>query len=341
MTINKGIILAGGTGSRLFPLTKSLSKQLLPVYDKPMIYYPLSTLMLMGIQDILIVTTPEQKTNFEELLGDGSHIGINIQYKCQLKPEGLSHAILTAKTFIETDPVMIILGDNLFHGSNLIEQIVPKSNDGATIYLYSVKDPERYGILDISKDGNPLSIEEKPKNSKSNLAITGLYCFDKDVIKKDSKQLNKARSIWIDNNPDLFFISPVEGTVTGRFGTRRYYNGKEGRYHNGYDIAAPIGTTIISPSSGKVILIGDFFYNGKTIIIDHGRGLKSLMIHLDDILVQNDQKIKKGQIIGKVGSTGKSTGPHLHWSVLMNNAYIDPELLLNRQVIQDLILEGS
>ena len=187
MTINKGIILAGGTGSRLFPLTKSLSKQLLPVYDKPMIYYPLSTLMLMGIQDILIVTTPEQKTNFEELLGNGSHIGINIQYKCQLKPEGLSHAILTAKTFIETDPVMIILGDNLFHGSNLIEQIVPKSNDGATIYLYSVKDPERYGILDISKDGNPLSIEEKPKNSKSNLAITGLYCFDKDVIKKIEK----------------------------------------------------------------------------------------------------------------------------------------------------------
>ena len=162
-----------------------------------------------------------------------------------------------------------------------------------------------------------------------------------EKIKKDSKELNKARGIWIDNNPDLFFISPVEGTVTGRFGTRRYYNGKEGRYHNGYDIAAPIGTTIISPSSGKVILIGDFFYNGKTIIIDHGRGLKSLMIHLDDILVQNDQKIKKGQIIGKVGSTGKSTGPHLHWSVLMNNAYIDPELLLNRQVIQDLILEGS
>ena len=160
-------------------------------------------------------------------------------------------------------------------------------------------------------------------------------------IKKDSKQLNKARSIWTDKNPDLFFISPVEGTVTGRFGTRRYYNGKEGRYHNGYDIAAPIGTTIVSPSSGKVILIGDFFYNGKTIIIDHGRGLKSLMIHLDDILVQNDQRIKKGQIIGKVGSTGKSTGPHLHWSVLMNNAYIDPELLLNRQVIQDLILEGS
>ena len=162
-----------------------------------------------------------------------------------------------------------------------------------------------------------------------------------EKIKKDSKELNKARSIWIDNNPDLFFISPVEGTVTGRFGTRRYYNGKEGKYHNGYDIAAPIGTTIVSPSSGKVILIGDFFYNGKTIIIDHGRGLKSLMIHLDDILVKNDQRIKKGQIIGKVGSTGKSTGPHLHWSVLMNNAYIDPELLLNRQVIQDLILEGS
>ncbi len=160
-------------------------------------------------------------------------------------------------------------------------------------------------------------------------------------IKKDSMKLASAKKIWIDINPDLDFILPVEGITTGVFGTKRFYNGIEGSYHNGYDIAADIGTPIVAPSPGKIILTGDFFYNGKTIYLDHGRGLKSIMIHLDEILVENNDFVRKGQIIGKVGTTGKSTGPHLHWSVLMNNIYIDPKLLTNIKVINNLNLEGS
>ena len=166
---------------------------------------------------------------------------------------------------------------------------------------------------------------------------------DKSILKRiknDAKQLRQARSIWIDEDPDLYFISPVEGTVSGVFGTRRFYNGIEGNFHNGYDIAASIGTPVIAPSSGKIVLTGHFFYNGKTIVLDHGKGVKSLLIHLDTILVNKDQIIRKGDIIGRVGTTGKSTGPHLHWSVLMNNTYIDPELLINRETIKNLVLEA-
>lgn len=148
-------------------------------------------------------------------------------------------------------------------------------------------------------------------------------------IKKDKKELAEARKIWFENNPDLDFIIPVEGITTGTFGTKRFYNGVEGNYHNGFDIAADTGTNIVAPSSGKIILTGDFFYNGKTIFLDHGRGLKSIMIHLDEILVKENQLVEKGQVIGTVGSTGKSTGAHLHWSILVNNTYIDPELLID------------
>tara|TARA_Y100000748_G_scaffold292762_1_gene281615 strand:+ start:480 stop:1337 length:858 start_codon:yes stop_codon:yes gene_type:complete len=160
-------------------------------------------------------------------------------------------------------------------------------------------------------------------------------------IKNDSTKLSKARKIWVDINPDLDFVLPVKGITTGVFGTKRFYNGIEGNYHNGHDIAADIGTPILAPSSGKIILTGDFFYNGKTIYLDHGRGLKSIMIHLDEILVQDNDFVKKGEIIGKVGTTGKSTGPHLHWSVLLNNTYIDPDLLIDKKVINNLNLEGS
>ena len=142
-------------------------------------------------------------------------------------------------------------------------------------------------------------------------------------------------------DPDLDFIKPAKGATSGVFGTRRFYNGKEGNYHNGYDIAAATGTPVVAPSSGKIILTGHFFYNGKTIILDHGKGLKSLLIHLDQILVDKNQQVKKGDIIGRIGTTGKSTGPHLHWSVLMNNTYVDPELLINREIIKNLILEAS
>ena len=162
-----------------------------------------------------------------------------------------------------------------------------------------------------------------------------------EKIKKDRIKLVKARKIWFENNPDIEFILPVKGITTGTFGTKRFYNGTEGNYHNGYDIAADIGTSIVAPSSGKIILTGSFFYNGKSIFLDHGRGLKSIMIHLDEILVKENQYVEKGQIIGKVGTTGKSTGAHLHWSVLVNNTYIDPELLIDKRTIEHLNLEGS
>lgn len=162
-----------------------------------------------------------------------------------------------------------------------------------------------------------------------------------EKIKKDRTKLVKARKIWFENNPDMEFILPVKGITTGIFGTKRFYNGVEGNYHNGFDIAADTGTPIVAPSSGKITLTGNFFYNGKSIILDHGRGLKSIMIHLDEILVEENQYVEKGQIIGKVGTTGKSTGAHLHWSVLVNNTYIDPELLIDKSVIEHLNLEGS
>ena len=160
-------------------------------------------------------------------------------------------------------------------------------------------------------------------------------------IKKDKFKLTNARKVWLNNNPDLDFILPARGIITGVFGTKRFYNGIEGRYHNGYDIAADIGTPILAPSSGKITLTGNFFFNGKTIYLDHGRGLKSIMIHLNEIFVSDNDYVKKGQIIGTIGTTGKSTGPHLHWSVLMNNTYVDPEMLLNKRIINNLNLEGS
>ena len=189
-----------------------------------------------------------------------------------------------------------------------------------------------------------INIEKKNYDTQKIVVNKKYIQPDKDTInriKNDAKQLSQARNIWIDMNPDLDFITPTKGATSGVFGTRRFYNGVEGNFHNGYDIAAVTGTPVIAPSSGKIILVGHFFYNGKTIVLDHGKGVKSLLMHLDEILVNKNQKIKKGDIIGRVGTTGKSTGPHLHWSVLMNKTYIDPELLIDREIIKDLILEAS
>ena len=156
-----------------------------------------------------------------------------------------------------------------------------------------------------------------------------------DVIKRiisENKKLNKVRNKWVNIKNDFNFISPVDGIITGIFGTRRFYNGIEGKYHNGLDIAAPIGTDISSPSTGKVLLVGDYFYNGKFIYLDHGQNLKRIFIHLNEILVDVGDEVEKGQIIGRVGSTGKSTGPHLHWSVTLNSVYIDPEIFINQEI---------
>ena len=178
----KGIILAGGTGSRLWPLTKRTSKQLLPVYDKPLIYYPLSTLMLAGIREILIITTPQDSHDFKSLLGDGKSLGISIKYAVQPKPEGLAQAFIIGEDFIGNNPVALILGDNIFYGSGLGRRLSEVINlDGATIFGVKVEDPNRYGVVETSDSGKVISIEEKPSNPKSNTAVPGLYFFDETV----------------------------------------------------------------------------------------------------------------------------------------------------------------
>ena len=182
-TNRKGIILAGGSGTRLYPITKSISKQLLPVYDKPMIYYPLSTLMLAGIRDILIITTPEDNKNFSDLLGNGNQWGIDISYAVQPKPEGIAQAFLISEEFISNNPSALILGDNLFFGSELESKLLAVSSKlDSTVFAYHVNDPERYGVVEIDDKKNALSIEEKPHAPKSNFVITGLYFYDNSVV---------------------------------------------------------------------------------------------------------------------------------------------------------------
>jgi len=193
----KGIILAGGSGTRLYPLTKAVSKQLLPIYDKPMIYYPLSILMLAGIQEVLIISTPEDLPRFEQLLGDGSDIGMQLSYVMQPSPDGLAQAFILGKDFVGNEDACLILGDNIYYGHGLPEMLQSAVNNAAnniaTVFGYHVHDPERYGVVEFNEQGTALSIEEKPEHQKSNYAVTGLYFYPNDVLKKATKVIPSDR----------------------------------------------------------------------------------------------------------------------------------------------------
>ena len=194
----KGIILAGGSGTRLYPITKVASKQLMPIYDKPMVYYPLSTLMLAGIKDILVISTPEDTPKYESLLGDGSHLGLSFSYRVQPSPDGLAQAFILGEEFIGNDDVSLILGDNVFYGGHLPERLqksvkVVQSSKDAIVFGYYVNNPEQYGVLEFDQNGNAISIEEKPVNPKSNYAISGLYFYPNDVIEVAKNQKPSPR----------------------------------------------------------------------------------------------------------------------------------------------------
>ncbi len=216
----KGVILAGGSGTRLYPLTKVLSKQLMPIYDKPMIYYPMSTLMLAGIKDILIISTPEDTPRFEQLFGDGSEIGLNLEYKVQEKPNGLAEAFIIGEEFIGEDSVCLILGDNIYYGGGL-SKLLQRSSEkekGATIFGYHVNDPERFGVVEFDKNMRALSIEEKPKQPKSHYAVTGLYFYDNKVvdIAKNIEPSERGELEITDINKAYLEAGELEVEVMGR-----------------------------------------------------------------------------------------------------------------------------